>query len=313
MRKVIGIYGKFLKGPYKDVLLVATAQDGNSKCYPIAWGIVDSKNNDSWTWFLTRLKEVIGDTDKLVFVSDRAKSIKNAVSTVFYNVQHGACAWHVAQNVKNKFKCSDIMGSYWKAVNMYRVEEFNGYMTEISRKYPRVSKYLENEVGFEKWLRCHFPGLRYNITITNIVESLNSMLVNAREFPYIVLLDVIQAKMSKWWNKRQEIGVRLTSPLTPKREDELRARFAIANVLLTMQLNNLMFHVRGGALDGVVDTLNNTCSCREFDIDRLPCVHVIAAAQKGNFNLYSLVSPYYTKEYYTLACEDTIYQVSSQS
>ena len=125
---------------------------------------------------------------------------------LFNNAQHGAYAWHVAQNVKNKFKCGDIVGSYWKAVNAYRVEEFNGYMTKISRRYPRVSEYLENQVEFEKWSRCHFPGLKYNITTTNMVESLNSMLVNAREFPYIDLLDVIQAKISNWWNKRREIG-----------------------------------------------------------------------------------------------------------
>ena len=79
--------------------------------------------------------------------------------------------------MKNKFKCRDIIGSYYKAVNAYRVEEFNGYMMEISQRYPRVSKYLENQVGFEKWSRCHFPDLRYNITITNMVESLNIMLI----------------------------------------------------------------------------------------------------------------------------------------
>ena len=47
MRKVIDIDGTFLKGPYKGVLLVATTQDGNNKCYPIAWGIVDSENKDA--------------------------------------------------------------------------------------------------------------------------------------------------------------------------------------------------------------------------------------------------------------------------
>ncbi|KAL5571321.1 hypothetical protein UlMin_020918 [Ulmus minor] len=146
-----------------------------------------------------------------------------------------------------------------------------------------------------------------------MVESLNNMLVNARKFPYIVLLNVIQAKMSKWWNKRREIGMGLTCPLTPKREDELRPRFAVANGLVIIQLNNVAYHVRGGALNGVVDTLNNTCSCQEFDIQKLPCVHAIVATQKGNFNLYTLVSPYYTKEYYTLAYEDTIYPVSSLS
>ena len=94
-----------------------------------------------------------------------------------------------------------------------------------------------------------------------MVESLNSMLVNAREFPYITLLDVIQAKMSKWWNKRRKIDMGLTFPLTLKREDELGPRFVVANGLLTMQLNSVTYHVRGGALDGVVDTLNSTCSC----------------------------------------------------
>ncbi|KAL5569114.1 hypothetical protein UlMin_025689 [Ulmus minor] len=198
MRKVVRIDGTFLKGQYRGVLLVATAQDGNGQYYPLAWGIVDSENEDAWTWFLTQLKEVIGDTDELALISDRAPSIKKAISTVFEKAHHGACAWHVAQNIKNKFKCADIMGSYWSAVNTYRCEDFAGYMIEISNRYPRVAEYLDNEVGFKKWSRCHYPGLRYNITTMNMVESLNSMLVNARDFPYVALLDVIQEKMSKW-------------------------------------------------------------------------------------------------------------------
>ena len=68
------------------------------------------------------------------------------------------------------------------------------YMKEISQRYPIVVEYLKNEVGFEKWSRCHFPGIKYNITTINMVESLNNMLVNARDFPYVALLDVIQEK-----------------------------------------------------------------------------------------------------------------------
>jgi len=202
------------------------AQDGNEKCHSIAWGIVDFENEDAWTWFIAQLKEVIGDSNELALISDRAPSIKKAISTVFEKAHHGACAWHVAQNIKNKFKCADIMGSYWSAVNAYRCEDFAGYMTEISHRYLRVAEYLENEVGFEKWSRCHYLGLKYNITTTNMVESLNSMLVNARDFPYVALLDVIQEKMSKWWNDRQIVGMALTTPLTPSRESQLRPRFA---------------------------------------------------------------------------------------
>ena len=92
--------------------MVATTQDDNSKCYPIAWGIVDYDNEDSWTWFLRRLREVIGDTYEFVFISDRAQSIRKTISIVYERVQHGACARYVAQNVKSKFRYGDIMGAY---------------------------------------------------------------------------------------------------------------------------------------------------------------------------------------------------------
>ena len=81
---------------------------------------------------MTRLREVIGDTDELVFIFDRAQSIKTVVSTVYEKAQHDACAWHVVQNVRSKFKCGDIMGAYWKAMDVYKVEQFQGYMLVIS-------------------------------------------------------------------------------------------------------------------------------------------------------------------------------------
>ncbi|KAL5549173.1 hypothetical protein UlMin_004404 [Ulmus minor] len=267
----------FYKLPSYFYMLEKVNPDGNSKCYPIAWGIVDSENEDSWTWFLRRLREVIGDTDKLVFISDRAQSIKKAISIVYDRAQHGARAWHVAQNVKSKFRCGDMMGTYWKAVDVYTVEEFGGYMSEISQRYPRVAEYLEREVGFEKWSRCHFSGMRYNITTTNMVESLNSMLLEAKEYLYIALINVIQEKMSKWWNMRREMSMSLTSPLTPKREDEIRPRFTESNSLLTQKLNPVTFHVKGPEVEAVVDTHKMSCTCRAFDIDILPYVHAIAA------------------------------------
>lgn len=48
IRKVIVVDGMFLKSKYRGVLLVATALDGNSNLYPIAFGVVDSENDLSW-------------------------------------------------------------------------------------------------------------------------------------------------------------------------------------------------------------------------------------------------------------------------
>ncbi|KAL5582754.1 hypothetical protein UlMin_015196 [Ulmus minor] len=146
-----------------------------------------------------------------------------------------------------------------------------------------------------------------------MVESLNSMLVNARDFPYVALLDVIQEKMSKWGNDRRIVAMAITTPFTPSWESELRPRFAQSNGWHTSQLNPVTYCVKGGELEGVVDIFNKMCTCKEFDIDKLPCVHAVATTHHAQVSVYSLVSPYYTKEYYVLAYSETIYPVESQS
>ena len=92
------------------------------------------------------------------------------------------------------------------------------------------------------------------------------------------------------------MGLSLTSPLTPNRENELRPYFTESNNLLTSQLNPITFHVKGGGLESVVNTDTLTCTCRMFDIDRLPCVHSIAAASHARVGVYTLASCYYTKD-----------------
>ena len=78
-----------------------------------------------------------------------------------------------------------------------------------------------------------------------------------------------------------------------------------------MQLDPVTYHFRRGGLDVVVDISNKICTCQEFDIDRLLCVHAIAAAHHAHFNMYTLGSPYYTKEHYVLAYQETIYPIGS--
>ena len=91
MQRVIGLDGTFLKSTCKGTLLVTTCQDGNYNCYPIAWGVVDSERDESWTWFLTQLKVIIGEPD-------------GGVATIFPQATYGACYLHVRQNLKNQFK-----------------------------------------------------------------------------------------------------------------------------------------------------------------------------------------------------------------
>lgn len=65
MRKVIVIDGTHLQGRYGGCLVAASAQDGNFQLFPLGFGIVNSENDAAWTWFLTKLSEIVPDDPNL--------------------------------------------------------------------------------------------------------------------------------------------------------------------------------------------------------------------------------------------------------
>ncbi|XP_073133879.1 uncharacterized protein [Henckelia pumila] len=138
MRPVICVDGTFLKCKYKGTLIIATYQDANGQIYPIAWGILDSENDSSWLWFMSRLKEQIGDSNRLVFISDRHKSITKAIRMIFPQSHHGHCIWHMEQNIKVKFHTKVSYLCSKSAAEAYRMSEFENYMTEIYRKNEKL-------------------------------------------------------------------------------------------------------------------------------------------------------------------------------
>lgn len=84
MRRVIVVDGTHLKGKYMGCLLTASAQDGNYQIFPIAFAVVDGENDNSWTWFFSKLLSVVEDGYDLVFVSDRHNSIYAGLRKVHF-------------------------------------------------------------------------------------------------------------------------------------------------------------------------------------------------------------------------------------
>jgi len=68
-RPFIGIDGCHLKTQYGGQLLIAVGRDANDQYYPLAFGVVEVENKESWRWFLTLLLEDIGTDKRWVFIS----------------------------------------------------------------------------------------------------------------------------------------------------------------------------------------------------------------------------------------------------
>ena len=71
--------GTFLTGHYRGTLLTAIGVDGNNQVVPIAFALVESKNSESWLWFLKLLKRaLVEERENVCVMLDR-----NAGSYVF--------------------------------------------------------------------------------------------------------------------------------------------------------------------------------------------------------------------------------------
>ena len=73
-RPIIVIDSSHMSGPYGGALFSATSYDANDNMFPLACGVMTSKNYDGWSWFLHNLKKIIGEKE-VVIISDRHPSL----------------------------------------------------------------------------------------------------------------------------------------------------------------------------------------------------------------------------------------------
>ncbi|XP_010533352.1 PREDICTED: uncharacterized protein LOC104809156 [Tarenaya hassleriana] len=308
MRKVIVVDGTFLTGKFKGVLLVAVCQDGNNHIYPIAFGVVDSENVDSWEWFLMQLRSSIEDNENLVFISDRHASILRTIAKIFPLAKHGICVYHLLKNIRTRFKSRKIVDLVREAAMAYTTSHFDRVFAQIHLADERVAKYLE-DVDVKMWSRAYFKGLRYNILTSNIAESMNSVTRDVRDYPIVPLLDHIRSILTKWFCERRTQANICTQDFTPETVVTVEDLLEKSRKLQVHNICPGQYQVKGGQHEHVVNLDCSTCTCRAFDILKTPCVHAIAAATRSQLSIQILIDPFYSTKFWRLAYEDSIYPI----
>ncbi|XP_018435571.1 uncharacterized protein LOC130505574 [Raphanus sativus] len=303
MRKVVVVDGTFLQGKYKGTLLIATSQDGNFQIFPVAFAVVDTENDESWTWFFRQLSRVIPDDEGLALISDRHKSIEKAIAVVYPLASRGICTYHLYKNILLRYRWRDLFGLVKKAANSFRLTDFQATFETIKELNPALHAYLER-ADVRKWARAHFRGDRYNLLTSNIAESINRALSGARSLPIVHLLESIRLMMTRWFATRKHDAELMKTSLTRGVEKVLEGRIPIANILKVQAIDIHQSQVTGVSSLHVVNLTQKTCSCRRFDLEKLPCAHAIAAAEARKISCISLCQHYYRKQnlynaYYT--------------
>nr|KAJ0198266.1 hypothetical protein LSAT_V11C700350980 [Lactuca sativa] len=230
------------------------------------------ENEDSWIWFLSRLKECIGDITILAIISNKVNSIEIAILAVFPNAYH-------------KLYCSYFLMNMSKTSTNKREPKFCfGRLKKlIEKSLARLCNALNEDsltwidiISYHKWERSCFPMVRYNIMTSNFVDSINSFSKDAQKLPIKMLIDFFRATIQQWWYQRHNVG-----DIIEYVEKVIGRRIKKSSGFRVNQIDQSRYEVTDQMNNGIVNLQSNICSYGKW---QLSVIYLICNAH--NFGLY---------------------------
>ncbi|GKA65638.1 transposase, MuDR, MULE transposase domain protein, partial [Tanacetum coccineum] len=285
MRPLIIIDGEHLKGNYLGTNLLAVGMDGNNQIIPLATGVSQVETGESWTWFLSKLKEQI----------------------VFDNSFHGFYDSHLMMNCNLKGK--KLCGIFWKACKAYTTEDIDKAISELRGHRPEVVRKLK-EAGFEKWSRAYYPRSCYNYMTSNSLESINSLTRIVRRVLITMLVEYFRDLLQRWYcEKRHKYEEAPENELCDWAAAKVYDRMLKSANWTVRPIDHLkLFQVFNKLEVHQVYLVAFQCSCRKWQLSGLPCGHVYAVCRVSgltNCNLWA--KPWFKKKTLKSAYQEMVY------
>ncbi|XP_039126995.1 uncharacterized protein LOC120263173 [Dioscorea cayenensis subsp. rotundata] len=317
-RPLLFIDGTHLLGKYGGILLGATAKDGNEGIFHVAFAVVDNEIDDNWTWFLATLEEALygeDDYDKVIkFISDRSKGLVNAVARVFPSSPHGYYLRHLEANF---IKANDSLGKSLKEqccsvivkiAYAYTSKEFDDAVRELVTISTDTHDWLLHKSDIDHWCNYLFKGMRWCEMYSNVAESFNAWIKEARHLPVTSMVDTIRFKLMKMLTERREVSAMWDTYPCPEIRKKVEQIIEISRFSRVDRSSDDTYEVVDEH-NNVVNLRLRKCSCRRWDVHGLPCKHETATIMQTDTNVHCYVNQYFTTESYHRAYAEPIYPI----
>ncbi|XP_073308838.1 uncharacterized protein [Primulina huaijiensis] len=308
-RPLVFLDGTHIKNKYKGNILVAVAKDANDDLFTLAYSVVDAENDDNWGWFCFQLKGVLLSHhctrfDQFTFFSDRHTGIIKAVELMFPSSYHAYCLRHLVDNFVNKVmrKYPFHNKKYWssvfkKAAYAPSKQEFEQHINNIIKSMPIARDFIVRSSP-ESWANAWFPGNRWGVINNNIAECWNNWVKAARFLPIVAMVDQIRIQIMDIMHRRREASMGMIKILSPSKENVLAKTYAESRSLKVLKACSWSFEVVDGDKSFAVDLCATTCSCKAWQLNRLPCKHACAAIESKALSLYDFCDKYFKTDSY---------------
>ena len=229
----------------------------------------------------------------LVVLSDREKGLDAATNELLPNAAHGYCVVHIERNVLKRFKGvpKELL---WKAAKAASTTAFESVMAEMKAQHRGMGEYIE-KIDEKKWARSSFPVRRFGHVTSNIAESMNNWLEEARHMDPVRMFAYYVRRLNVLFEQRRLMYASLRDDALPpdvaetldksiKEGRKLRVIPHNATTFEVQRLNDKVFPRR-------VNLEAPSCTCGFFEEHGIPCRHICAAAILVRIHPKTLVVP----------------------
>ncbi|KAF3780927.1 hypothetical protein EJ110_NYTH38062 [Nymphaea thermarum] len=311
---LIGIGDIHLKSKYLGTLLSATSFDGDGALFPLAFGIVDVENDESWMWFLSEIHKLLEmNTSKmpqLTVLSDGRKGIADAVKRKFPTAAHAFCMRHLSENFAKEFKNPRLVNILWKAAYAVTASGFREKMAEIEELSADAGKWIQ-QVPPSRWTLTYFEGPRFGHLASN-VDEFNKWILDARELPIIQVMERIHGKLVSEFHQRRERSMTWMTVLTPSAEKRMVEAFNRASEYQVLRSDEVEFEVISGERSNIVNIGTRSCSCRDWQLYGIPCSHAVAALLSCRKDVYEFTEKCFTTAKYRETYMEEIHPIPAK-
>lgn len=310
-RPLICIDGCHIKTKYKGILLTAVGIDPNDCIYPVAFGLVEVECKSSWEWFLSNLKDDLNitNTSPWTVMSDKQKGLINAVQKIWPDAEHRFCVRHMIQNFqKAGYKGETLKNDLWAIARSTNVPKWGKNMEKLKTDSEEAYNWIE-QLNPNTWVKAFFSEFpKCDMLLNNHSEVFNSYILEARELPFLSMLETMFYKiLQRGVGKQKEVD-KWQGRICPKIKKKLEKFTEWSKQCSVQPSSNYVYSVRSLEMERTytVDFKTKTCDCKRWQLSGIPCHHAIACCRHDRINPESLVHSCYSIDTYMKAYRHTL-------
>ena len=308
--------GKGMGSKYSHFYVVGLS--ANKNLIPLCLSIiVGNESNATWGAVLEFAKRHLPYLNranlKFTAIVDNDKGMENAIPSVFENLNRFLCVQHRGANV---LRNSNAVGKVWydKCVRANTVRTLDSYSNAVDQHWSQLSHVSKAYLGrYAAWMQFPAAAAARGVetlgkTASQGVESLNNANLQARNMdPFNALLWIAEREVKRFQEHRV-MALRATDKgsIIVRHASKHIANLKLQGLQVSLGAVENHFSVKHDADTFQVVLLHfdatrgedncGSCSCGRPVITRLPCKHMLAAANARGRDAISLVPKIYTVE-----------------